>query len=616
MKNLFRTIFVFCCLSIDTSGWTATAAFDINNDVGQCYTKWKDEIIEQNNVNWAKTEKFKPSVDNVLRDIMAQCFEKKDKFANDRIIDYTESGYNPATFTGANWNYILMANFKKFSVWGSQRYANEGQTGLEKVLFNLYGANYATSFYNPSDYYAQTSDKKLIWLRNDEKGIDLMGQILQKHYETHYSGKIANLADKIERAVSDCKIYASQLGLFDCMNEIKLHEVAKNLVGTTTTYRLKDLVRDREALMYTLEKSQTTFCKYSVKHTKYIEAGTQDNPQNFVVCGDLHGDFNSLSAVLNKYAPEVADGKKSLVFLGDYIDRGPHSLEVFTALLTLKHAFPERILMLAGNHESEEYNWATGYYSSIIKLANQTNFDKSSDDAENGIATSLKNLGLSDPLADWPDTGTHTVSSEIYNKLFETFHFLPILMRLNGSMLCVHAALPIPLLDSKEELDEFKISTFNITDITNWAGTGIRVQMQWNDVVKELDYSMYSNDQRPTQYKNGRGIGYQVPVEIIHKLLGANKAKILIKAHQHRAPFNAFGQDIYNIITMRFFDLRLLNDYASILEIVGNKIERKAVKELVESNARDKYMTDKLGEESLKEWNAYVVQYSSPCQIV
>ena len=75
------------------------------------------------------------------------------------------------------------------------------------------------------------------------------------------------------------------------------------------------------------------------------------------VIGDIHGDLDSLEHVLGEaeFIPRASKGKEAyLVFLGDYGDRGPHSPEVFHVVLSLKAIFPDRVVLLQGNHEGPE----------------------------------------------------------------------------------------------------------------------------------------------------------------------------------------------------------------------------------------------------------------------
>ncbi len=73
-----------------------------------------------------------------------------------------------------------------------------------------------------------------------------------------------------------------------------------------------------------------------------------------VVIGDLHGDLESLSVILEKsnFQNRIEHNKDSvLIFLGDYGDRGPHSAEIFYVVLSLKLAYPKQVILLRGNHE-------------------------------------------------------------------------------------------------------------------------------------------------------------------------------------------------------------------------------------------------------------------------
>jgi hypothetical protein len=73
-----------------------------------------------------------------------------------------------------------------------------------------------------------------------------------------------------------------------------------------------------------------------------------------IIVGDLHGDLKSLVHILDdsKFLSKArTGGNLLLVFLGDYGDRGTHSPEVYYVVLKLKEMFPERVILMRGNHE-------------------------------------------------------------------------------------------------------------------------------------------------------------------------------------------------------------------------------------------------------------------------
>ena len=56
----------------------------------------------------------------------------------------------------------------------------------------------------------------------------------------------------------------------------------------------------------------------------------KETSEPVVFIGDLHGDFNTLENIIKKLLE-----KYTLIFLGDYVDRGPMQLETLLGVLYL-----------------------------------------------------------------------------------------------------------------------------------------------------------------------------------------------------------------------------------------------------------------------------------------
>jgi len=64
--------------------------------------------------------------------------------------------------------------------------------------------------------------------------------------------------------------------------------------------------------------------------------------------GDIHGCYDRLKTLMDKIPIDLS--RDTLVFIGDYIDRGPYSVEVVDYLMQLRERVPD-IVFLKGNHE-------------------------------------------------------------------------------------------------------------------------------------------------------------------------------------------------------------------------------------------------------------------------
>jgi len=87
--------------------------------------------------------------------------------------------------------------------------------------------------------------------------------------------------------------------------------------------------------------------------------------------GDIHGCYDRMLALMKKIPIDFK--KDTLVFMGDYIDRGPQSVEVVDYLIELKKRIPG-IIFLKGNHEDmlEKYLNGTDRFTYLLNGGQQT----------------------------------------------------------------------------------------------------------------------------------------------------------------------------------------------------------------------------------------------------
>jgi protein phosphatase len=126
---------------------------------------------------------------------------------------------------------------------------------------------------------------------------------------------------------------------------------------------VKDLVEEPE----TISKLTSTDIKELILKVENIVRGDDSllkvSKGNVLVVGDTHGDFRAAQYIVNLWKEQDIE---TLVFLGDYVDRGDNQLENINYLLALKVLYPGRVFLLRGNHETPSVNSYYGFSSVCI----------------------------------------------------------------------------------------------------------------------------------------------------------------------------------------------------------------------------------------------------------
>ncbi len=93
---------------------------------------------------------------------------------------------------------------------------------------------------------------------------------------------------------------------------------------------------------------------------------------------DIHGEYEKLCSVLNKIAPQKDD---SIIFMGDYIDRGAKSKEVVNKIIDMQNICS--CIYLIGSHEyallhantDEYYNYLFWNYGGVQTVESYGSFE-------------------------------------------------------------------------------------------------------------------------------------------------------------------------------------------------------------------------------------------------
>lgn len=195
------------------------------------------------------------------------------------------------------------------------------------------------------------------------------------------------------------------------------------------------------------------------------------NNKKTLFVGDTHGDLDSTASVVRKFLDK---GYRHIVFLGDYVDRGPHQIENMNYILCLKLLYPKRVVLLRGNHETPETNSRYGFL----------------------------------------DVVTRNLSQEFYRSYNDLFSYLPYSCLIDKRVLCLHGGLAKQLC-SINQLRRIPRQV-RITD-------PIAYQILWNDPVEGVEGFVES--------MRGSNIFY-FGKDAFNRFAEKNEVDLVIRAHQ------------------------------------------------------------------------------------
>ncbi len=237
---------------------------------------------------------------------------------------------------------------------------------------------------------------------------------------------------------------------------------------------------------------QATAALQAERQMKGIVGGTVEGGlveihelENLAVISDLHGDSYSLFRILDEinYEKFLSRPKNKLVFLGDYVDRGSDSVSVIYAVCHLKHAYPDSVVLMRGNHESP------------------AEFPFPSHDLPYRIKERFGNSGR-----------------DVYGRLLSMFKLLTLATVVPDRLLLVHGGLPT---------EDAVIANFHKAIATaqdSHVHSRVLEELLWND-PRRLDGA-------PGWEPSRRGIGRHFGSGITRRWLNATNTKAIVRGHE------------------------------------------------------------------------------------
>jgi protein phosphatase len=216
------------------------------------------------------------------------------------------------------------------------------------------------------------------------------------------------------------------------------------------------------------------------------------------VFGDIHGQYQDLMRFFDLYSAPIEGPGGDIegldyIFLGDYVDRGTHSLETMCLLMALKIKYPNQIHLLRGNHEDRWINSAFGFHTECITRLNE--------DPDNPI---------------------------VFNHFNDFFDRLPLAAIINDTVLCLHGGIGSSI-NSISDIEKIKRPLEVIHEVTN-IDQQLVVDILWSDPTD----SDIETGIQPNSTRDPTGVGNIVKFgpDRVADFLKSNNLSLILRAHE------------------------------------------------------------------------------------
>lgn len=210
------------------------------------------------------------------------------------------------------------------------------------------------------------------------------------------------------------------------------------------------------------------------------------------VFGDIHGHFRDLLLLLHDFGFPTGHGP-TYIFNGDWVDRGKHQLEVVCLLFALKMAYPEQIILNRGNHEDSAQNSHMGATGFLDKC----------------------NAELA------------SFSSDVYNKISETFEWLPLGCVISDKIFVVHGGIG----DGRWLVEDVQLTPRPLTHDA-LASQPVLYNLLWSDPLAEDGCNGFGVHDSPRD--NHAHLVKAFGQDVTEYFLASNGLDMVIRSHEAR----------------------------------------------------------------------------------